>query len=60
MRTTAKLLSEGLNDDEVIDKIVQDNLFQYPTEMSVRRMAKNYAKRLHEMNDDSLIRAITI
>lgn len=55
-----KLLSEGLNDDEVIDKIVQDNLFQYPTEMSVRRMAKNYAKRLHEMNDDSLIRAITI
>ena len=60
MRTTAKLLSDGLSDDEAVDKIVADNLFQYPTEKSVRRMAKACAKRLHEMNDDSLIRAIAI
>lgn len=60
MRTTAKLLSDGLSDDEAIDKIVADNLFQYPTEKSVRRMAKACAKRLHEMNDDSLICAIAI
>lgn len=60
MRTTAKLLAEGLTDDEAIDKIVEDNLFQYPTEKSVRRMAKTCAKRLHDMNDDSLIHAIAI
>ena len=40
MRTTAKLMREGLNDEEIIDQIVEDNLFQYPTEKSIRQMAK--------------------
>ena len=29
MRTTAKLLSSGLSDKEIIEKIIQENLFQY-------------------------------
>jgi len=60
MRTTAKLLSDGLNDKEAVERIVEDNLFQYPTEKSIRRMAITCVKRLHEMNDDSLIQAIAI
>ena len=58
MRTTAKLLSSGLDEAQVIDEIVKENLFQYPTERSVRGMARSCIKRLQSMNDDSLIEAI--
>ena len=39
VRTTAKLIHEGCNHEEVVERIVSDNLFQYPTEKSVRKMA---------------------
>lgn len=58
VRTTAKLLNEGNVDTDVINKIVDDNLFQYPTEKSVRRMAKACIRRLKSMNDEALISAI--
>ncbi|CDC28965.1 putative uncharacterized protein [Firmicutes bacterium CAG:466] len=58
MRTTAKLLSCGLSEAEVVTKITSDNLFQYPTEKSVARMAKACIKRLAAMNDADLVRAI--
>lgn len=40
MRTTAKLLDEGLDDKEVVQRIIDENLFQYPTEKSVEQQAK--------------------
>lgn len=58
MRTTAKLISDGLSDNEVIEKIIADNLFQFPTEKSIRNLAGVCLKRLHAMNDDSLISAM--
>lgn len=58
MRTTAKLLVESLSEKEVIDQIFKDNLFQYPTEKSIKRMAGVCVKRLKAMNDDTLITAI--
>ena len=58
MRTTAKLLSEGLTDEETVDRIAEDNLFQYPTEKSVKRIARACVRRLRQLNDDSLIQAI--
>lgn len=58
MRTTAKLMREGLNDDEIIDRIVEDNLFQYPTEKSIRQMAKTCVNRLKAMGDENLIEAV--
>lgn len=58
MRTTAKLLEEGLSEEEVVDQICEDNLFQYPTEKSIRKMAGACVKRLKGMNDDTLITAI--
>ena len=58
MRTTAKLLSAGLSEEDVIAQITKDNLFQYPTEKSVARMAKACLKRLSAMNDTDLIEAI--
>jgi hypothetical protein len=58
MRTTAKLRSEGLSDEEIADRIVSENLFQYPTEKSVRKMALACLRRLNAMNDDTLVQAI--
>lgn len=58
MRATARLLAEGISDPDAIEKIVSDNLFQYPTEKAIRKVAAACVRRLHAMNDDSLIRAI--
>ena len=58
MRSTAKLMVSGLSDEAVVKKIVDQNLFQYPTEKSITRMAKACIKRLQAMEDDSLIFAI--
>ena len=58
MRTTAKLLTSGLSDEEAVAQITADNLFQYPTEKSIARMAKACIKRLQAMEDADLIHAI--
>lgn len=60
VRTTAKLIHEGYEDEQVIERIVIDNLFQFPTEKSVRRMAQTCLKRLDALEDDSLVEAIAI
>lgn len=60
VRTTAKLLTEGLNADEVAERIVSENLFQYPTEKSVRKMALACLRRLGALQDESLVQAIAI
>ena len=31
MRSTAKIMSEGISDDAIVKKNVEQNLFQYPT-----------------------------
>ena len=58
MRTTAKLLTSGLSDEETVTQITADNLFQYPTEKSIARMAKACIKRLQAMEDADLVYAI--
>ena len=58
MRTTAKLLISGLSDEDAVAQITADNLFQYPTEKSITRMAKACVKRLQAMEDADLIHAI--
>lgn len=58
MRITAKLLINGLTEKEIVEQIVSDNLFQYPTEKSIARMAKACIKRLYIIDDFSLIKAI--
>lgn len=58
MRTTAKLMSESLKEEKIIERIVEENLFQYPTERSIKGMAKACINRLKLMNDDSLVEAI--
>lgn len=58
VRTTAKLVCEGLNNDEVVERIVNENLFQYPTEKSVKKMALACLRRLEALEDQTLVEAI--
>ena len=58
MRTTAKLFMEGLTDEEIISRIISENLFQYPTEKQTRSQALACIKRLRCLNDNVLVKAI--
>ncbi|MEG2623508.1 MAG: DUF1819 family protein [Clostridia bacterium] len=58
MRTTAKLVCEGLDDEQVIARVLSDNLFQYPTEKSIRRQTLICLSRLKSLDDESLVQAI--
>lgn len=58
MRATARLMREGLSDEEIISRITEQNLFQYPTEKSVRRMAKACICRLKLMENETLVEAL--
>lgn len=60
MRTTARLVCEGCGNKEVADRIVKENLFQYPTEKSVRKMALACLRRLECLEDQSLVQALVI
>ena len=58
MRTTAKLLCEGISEEDAVRRIVEENLFQYPTERSLAKMARACIKRLKCMENNSLVQAI--
>ena len=58
MRTTAKLVAEGLSDEQAADRITSDNLFQYPTEKTVKRMALTCLRRLEALEDQTLVEAL--
>ena len=58
MRTTARLMAEGYSGADAVAKICDENLFQYPTEKTVKRIAGACVKRLEGMNDESLIAAM--
>ena len=57
-RITARLLLEGIPESEVISRIYRSNLFQYPTEKSLKHTARSCLARIHALNDDSLITTI--
>lgn len=60
MRITAKLLSNGMSDSDAVERIISENLFQYPTERSLRDIARACVRRLHALGDKSLIDALTV
>jgi hypothetical protein len=55
MKITAKLLEEGLSEEEAIEKIFEENLYQYPTERSLKMRARACIKRLNALEDKKLI-----
>ena len=58
VRTTAKLLREGLSSDEIIKRVAEENLFQYPTERTIKRVAQACIRRLQALDSDALVKTI--
>ena len=58
MRIAAKLLCEGYSPDEAVQKIVDDNLFQFPTERMTGNIAKVCMRRLKALPEDALIASV--
>ena len=58
MRTVAKLKTEKISDNEIIGKVVSDNLFQFPTERMIENLAKVCVRRLNALDDTTLVDAI--
>ena len=57
-RITAKFVREGLSRAEIVDRIAKENLFQFPTERSLRNLASACLRRLDALENPSLVDAI--
>lgn len=57
-RTVAKLVSEGHEDNQIVEIIVDNNLFQFPTEKTIRQVAAGCIARVRSLGDDSLIQLL--
>lgn len=55
IRIAAKFYIEGTTIEEAVEKIKKDNLFQYPTERQVSRLARACYKRLDALENEQLI-----
>ena len=55
MKITAELLRKGLSEEETVDKIFKENLYQYPTERSLKIRARACIKRLNALEDEELV-----
>ncbi|WP_022775137.1 DUF1819 family protein [Butyrivibrio sp. AE2015] len=58
-KVVAKLIvDERLSDEEIISKVVDENLFQFPTERMIKNIAGVCIKRLRGLDDLTLINTI--
>lgn len=58
IRIAAKMYLDGKEIDEAIEEIKKDNLFQYPTERQVSRLARACYKRLDALGNEDLVREL--
>jgi hypothetical protein len=58
IRIAARLYLDGKAIEEAIEEIKKDNLFQYPTEREVSRLARACYKRLNALDNEELIREL--
>ncbi|WP_211251330.1 DUF1819 family protein [Saccharibacillus sacchari] len=55
MRIVSKQYLEGKSTDEIVGNIKSDNLFQYPTERKISKIARACQKRIVALGNESLI-----
>ena len=58
MRIACQLHLEGLADDEVIAKVKDENLIQYPTERMVGNIARMCVKRINAVDSERVVQII--
>ena len=55
IRVVASLLLQGLSRDEILEKIREENLFQFPTERMISSIAGTCFKRIEALESDTLV-----
>ena len=55
MRIVAKLLDEGKTDEQIIRKVAENNLFQYPTERMIKNITQVCLNRFHNTDNQEWI-----
>lgn len=58
MRIACQLHMEGFADDEIIAKVKDENLIQYPTERMVGNIARVCVKRINAVESDRVVQVI--
>lgn len=57
-RIVARLIDAGRTDEEIYQQIAEENLFQLPTEKSMRSIARPCIRRLRALGDAAAVHAI--
>lgn len=57
-RTVARLMCEGKDEDEILETVVSGNLFQYPTERTIRSVTKACYSRMAVLDDMKLVNEV--
>lgn len=58
-RIVAKLMvDDGLSEEEIINRVLDENIFQFPTERKIKRIARACIRRLNGLNDPGLVGVI--
>ena len=60
MRIVAKQFIHGDSVDAIVEHVKKDNLFQYPTERQISRLARACHRRLVALDNDNLARELAI
>lgn len=55
MRIVARLIKEGKSDEQIIQEVTDNNLFQYPTERMVKNITQVCLNRFNTANSQDLI-----
>lgn len=58
MRVVCQLRLDGLSDEEIIGKVKNENLIQYPTERMVGNIARVCVKRVNAVESEAIVRII--
>ena len=58
MTITAQLLNEGWSESDTVKKIIEDNLFQYPTEKSLKEITRTCLSRFRIFDDNRVAEII--
>lgn len=55
MRIVARLIKEGKLDEQIIQEVADNNLFQYPTERMIKNITQVCLNRFNKTNSQELI-----
>ena len=55
IRTVANLIEQGLDRNEIVDRICEENLFQFPTERMIKSIAKTCFQRIDALDSETLV-----